>query len=213
VVRLLHSLNGNEEKLKLEKDLAVANFFNRTTPKSVIYKREGRGKKSFDYVKGYWIINQLNLLFDHCWSWEVVRESIGTKQIWVLGTLTIEGEIKKSAYGGSDIKVYSDGRGTIDIADDLKAASMDALKKAASLLGVAFDIYSGLDEDSSSTGVDPTKWKSFLFRGQQLGMNEESLRAWIRVDASNPSGLEIEDLTPVQQDTILRRLVAEAQKK
>jgi hypothetical protein len=52
--------------------------------------------------------------------------------------------ISKEQYGGSDIKKYSQGTKIgqpLDIANDLKSAGSDALKKCASLFGIAQDVY------------------------------------------------------------------------
>jgi ribosome-binding protein aMBF1 (putative translation factor) len=48
-------------------------------------------------------------------------------------------------FGGSSITFDREGR-VVSIADDLKAAASDALKKCASLLGVALEMYGGASE-------------------------------------------------------------------
>jgi hypothetical protein len=45
-------------------------------------------------------------------------------------------------FGGTAVTLDKDGR-AISIADDLKAAASDALKKCASLFGVALEMYGG----------------------------------------------------------------------
>ena len=65
------------------------------------------------------------------------------EQVWVRGELTIkiqEHTVTKGQYGGSDIKVNRGGE-PVSVADDLKAAASDCLKKCASMLGIAGDIY------------------------------------------------------------------------
>ena len=53
--------------------------------------------------------------------------------------LTADGVVK-TAFGGSSITVDSQGR-IVSVADDLKAAASDSLKKCASLLGVGLEMY------------------------------------------------------------------------
>lgn len=121
----------------------VLTVLNAKTPKDKIKTRPGRGGKSFSYVETGYVIKQLDKAFNHLWEWEIVEEKVGETQVWVKGRLTAwlapGFSIKKEAYGGSDIKKSNDL--VIDIGDDLKSASSDALKKSASMLGIASDVY------------------------------------------------------------------------
>lgn len=123
---------------------AQVRIINGGTPSKYIKQRPGRGGKSFSYVEVGYVIQQLNQAFSRAWDWEIQEQQIGNKQVWVKGKLTVyfakDFSITKSSFGGSDIKTTQDGT-TVDIADDLKAASADALKKAASMLGIAADVY------------------------------------------------------------------------
>lgn len=97
-----------------------------------------------DYVPGWWFIKQLNSLFGHFWDFKIINQGIGQEQVWVLGELTVKDPktgltVTKSAFGGSKIK--SKENPGIDIGDDLKSAATDSLKKAATLLGFAADVY------------------------------------------------------------------------
>ena len=58
----------------------------------------------------------------------------------VLGELRV-GDTVKQAFGGSDITRSRDGGNSISVADDLKSAATDALKKCATLFGVALHLY------------------------------------------------------------------------
>jgi len=114
------------------------------TPDKYVKTRPGRGGKSFSYVEVGYVIDQLNKAFGLAWSWDIEDQRLGKTQLWVKGKLTIwfspTFSISKSSFGGSAIK--KDGVGNIiDVADDLKAASSDALKKAASMIGIAADVY------------------------------------------------------------------------
>ena len=70
------------------------------------------------------------------WSFRVVREGFTPTECWVLGeiTATIDGvECVRHQYGCEPINKGRDAKPTTDL---LKIAASDALKKAASLLGV-----------------------------------------------------------------------------
>lgn len=126
---------------------ALRKKINEPTPKEEIKHRKGRGEASFAYVRTSYIINRLNEIFHHLWDFKVIEQQIGKEQIWVKGELKVWLSptffIVKEAYGGSDIKRDKISNEIIDIADDLKAAASDALKKCASLLGIASDVYGG----------------------------------------------------------------------
>jgi len=117
------------------------------TPKEFIRERKGRGGLIFKYVEVGYVTLVLNNLFRNKWSFEIVDKQRDGDHIIVLGKLTIpyRGEdIVKMQFGGSEVK-YTTGmdgkRIPIDIADDYKSAASDALKKCASELGIAFDLY------------------------------------------------------------------------
>ena len=134
------------------------NLIGATTPKDKIKQRPGRGGKTFDYVETGYIVELLNKTFNGLWDFEIDQQEVGQTQVWVKGKLTVwlssEMKISKTQFGGSDIKKTQDGK-PIDIADDLKAASSDCLKKCASLLGFAKDIY--WKEKTNSTSTTQTR--------------------------------------------------------
>jgi recombination DNA repair RAD52 pathway protein len=123
---------------------AQRNIIKGETPTKYVKSRPGRGGMSFSYVEVGYVIDQLNKAFNLAWDWDIEDQHIGKTQVWVKGKLSVyfspEVKITKSSFGGSQVKKDRDGN-ALDVADDLKAASSDALKKAASMLGVAADIY------------------------------------------------------------------------
>jgi len=210
---------GNVEELKAERDksfqIALTSILKKKTPKSVIYKRPGREGKQFDYIQGWWIIDQLNSLFDFNWDWEIEDQNVGKTQVWVRGKLTVKRvldnglvlSVGKSAFGGAEIKRYSGGHPkegeVLDIGNDLKAASTDAFKKAASLLGIAADIY-GRDETLETTvgGIDATL-AAIYKRGALVGMSEKETKDWCRKFTKIP----FESLSKLDAQKALRELV------
>ena len=122
------------------------------------------------YVSHSIMTEQLNTIFGHAWSWEILDHGIeasrtygkkkyGTQNdnqsqqpesyyAWVLGRLTIPyivnnevHMISKDAFGGK----FLVGAAKVQC-QAFKSASSDALKKAASLFGIAKNVY--MDEES-----------------------------------------------------------------
>lgn len=110
-------------------------------PPSLVKVRKARNGKQLSYVEGAEYIKRLNEAFDGNWSFEIVEHQIESGEVIVLGRLTADG-VTKSAFGGSSVTVARETGAVISIADDLKAAATDALKKACSLLGIGLHMYS-----------------------------------------------------------------------
>ena len=108
-----------------------------------IKQRQGNFGHILDYVEGHVVTSRLNDAFDGNWSFEVVKYRIlkDTDEVLVLGKLTAEG-VTKMAFGSKEIARHENTKAIISLGDDLKAASTDALKKAASLFGVGLYLYS-----------------------------------------------------------------------
>ena|SRR5215469_4867832 len=132
------------------------NIIGKTTPTEKIKTRPGRGGQVFRYVEASYVIELLNQIFNGLWDFEIVDQQVGKTQVWVKAKLIVkispELTITKTQFGGSDIKLKQDGT-MVDIADDLKAAGQDALKKCASLLGIAADLYSKGEVEAKPTGL------------------------------------------------------------
>ena len=112
----------------------------RPFPPEAIKTRPGQHGKTLSYVDVAAVIARLN---EGCeaWSFEVVSHKVEADEVVVLGKLTADAQTKMH-FGGSSITLDQDGR-AVSIADDLKAAASDALKKCASLFGVALEMYGG----------------------------------------------------------------------
>lgn len=133
------------------------------TPVQHVYERPGKGGQVFKYVTGNYVEKVLNFTFGWNWDFEIVAHGKEGDQVWVQGKLTVKDDkshsITKSQFGRSDVKFLSEMRNgkkvktstMLDFGNDLKSASTDALKKCASLLGIASDIY-GKTEFKQETG-------------------------------------------------------------
>lgn len=136
------------------------------TDKKFIRTRPGKGNQTFSYVPVGYVIAKLNQIFGWSWSWEILPQGNGDLVSYfpavdgmrkgsfiVTGRLTVEihnpenpseviTTIVKEAIGEKEeMKGMTTG-------GHMKSAASDALKKAATLVGVALDLYwQDADED------------------------------------------------------------------
>ena len=109
-----------------------------------VKQRVGTYGNILDYIEGHSVIQRLNEAFDGVWSFEILRHEIleDKDEVLVLGKLTAD-EVVKCQFGASKITRAKDSREIISLADDLKAAGTDSLKKCATMLGVGLYLYNG----------------------------------------------------------------------
>lgn len=114
------------------------------TPKAYVKERPAKGGGKWKFVSGGYVKKVLNLMFGWDWDFEVVSEQVAYGQVIVKGKLTCRSngkEIVKMQFGKKDIVFKRGTNDPLDIGNDFKAATTDALKKCASEIGVAADIY------------------------------------------------------------------------
>jgi hypothetical protein len=126
-------------------------LLNQAFPKDILEQKE-LGGRTFDFVPHSFVTARLNeALGVGGWSFEA-RETQWVKEldtVLVLGRLTahINGErVVKEQWGGQIInrkKVKPDGTpgDIVELTNDFKGATSDALRKCASLLGVGEELY------------------------------------------------------------------------
>jgi hypothetical protein len=111
------------------------------TPEQFIKERKGRGNRVFRYVEGGYVVAKLNNVFGPLnWQFTLSDQKETDKEVFVKGTLTIKDHVQgfaisKEQYGQAD---RNEG---VPVGDTYKAASTDALKKCATLFGIALDVY------------------------------------------------------------------------
>lgn len=130
-----NSLNEKQLKIILKK-----------TPQQYVKKRPARGGGQWEYVTGGYVKKCLNLMFGWDWDFEIIDEKIliEAKEVVVKGRLTCRSNgrtIVKMQYGNKDIIFKKNSTEPLSIGNDMKAAATDALKKCASEIGIAADIY------------------------------------------------------------------------
>jgi len=171
------------------------------------------GKTEVDYIPGWWMLNQLNALFSHNWDFQIVDKGIDTKedQVWVLGRLTVRDEagnsVIKEQFGGSDIKRYSEKHpkhpnGIMDLADDLKAASTDSLKKCSTELGFGSDVY-GNRELLEKTAAPKSQIRVLYKRAEEAGMGVSDVE---ELCAYEFEGAKPEELVEIKMLDLLDKL-------
>ena len=110
-----------------------------TRPFADIKSRPGRNGQGIQYIEGHAIVQRLNDALAGDWSFRVLEKEFLDAEVIVLCELRC-GDVVKQAFGGSEVTKTRDGK-VVSLADDLKAAATDALKKAATLLGVGLHGY------------------------------------------------------------------------
>ena len=105
-----------------------------------IKQREGNFGKTLDYIEGHVVIQKLNDAFDAVWSFVILKHEILKDEVIVLGELSA-GAIKKSQFGSSRITRVRNTGDMMSLADDLKAAATDSLKKCATMFGIGLHLY------------------------------------------------------------------------
>ncbi len=116
------------------------------TPANHIYKRPAKGGGEWEYVTGTYVTKVLNYVFGWSWDFQIIDKGREGNLVWVQGRLTIrdkDGNVRiiKEQFGRADMKFKRGSQEALDYGNDLKSASTDALKKCASQLGIASDVY------------------------------------------------------------------------
>ena len=112
-------------------------------PQSTRKTRQGPFGKELQYVEAQHYIRRLNDAFGSAWSWRLLHHDIQGNEVVVIGALEAEGIIKHS-FGGSTVTTNKQTGEVVSVANDLKAAATDALKKACSLFGVGLELHGGV---------------------------------------------------------------------
>lgn len=124
------------------------------------YTRPGKGGGQWTFVKVGYVRQVLDSVFGFDWSFDIETSAseafdIADRTGFVVLKGTLTGNVvddtnrirtvKKTQFGRAEVKINKTTGKPLDFGNDLKAAASDCLKKCASLLGVASDIYDGED--------------------------------------------------------------------
>jgi len=163
-------LNKSEKQILNKEQL---NFLLGKTPETHIYTRPGKGGGQWKFVTGVYVKKVLNSIFGWDWDFEIVSFDVNmaAKQAIVHGKLTCRANgatVVKHQFGRADIKIRKADGAPLDLGNDLKAASTDALKKCASELGIASDVYGESEFKSITVTDEQTSNESLLKELSQL---------------------------------------------
>jgi hypothetical protein len=123
-----------------------ADLYDRLTAEFQTFK-DSRGGATFDYITGEQCASRLNETLGFMgWSFRVLEHGIHVEadECWAMGELTVKlGEISvvRQQFGSQKVKRSRASGTPLDIGFDLKGAATDAMKKCASLIGVALYLY------------------------------------------------------------------------
>jgi len=172
------------------------------TPKEKILQRPGKGGRPFKYVSGGYIKDKLNCAFAWLWDSEVVHSEniiVDGKIIQIVvdikltinrinpKTQELQKIIEKTQTGRHDVAYLKGTNIPVDFGNDRKSAITDGLKKCASELGIASDVYSENDYNDNVVSMandlindidnTPTKeeFENFKKQIKELGIDEEKL--------------------------------------
>jgi hypothetical protein len=121
----------------------------RPFPSEHVKTRPGQHGKTLSYVDVSTVLQRLHEACDVL-SFEVVRHEVLEDEVIVVGRLSADGIVNVD-FGCSSITRDSAGL-PVSIGDDLKAASSDAIKRCARLLGCPLDLHTHADR---TNGVRP----------------------------------------------------------
>lgn len=150
-LQVVPSSGAMVEKAQSEQLQALEIILGQLTPKDFIRYRPGRGGSKQAYVPHTYVISLLNKAFMLRWSFEVDHEDIkcvndvpfeavvrGKLTVWLPG---VNEPIIKMQMGCQPIEMQKNSVKPVSLGDALKGAGSDALKKCASELGIALDLY------------------------------------------------------------------------
>ncbi len=161
------------------------------TPLNEIRVREASDGSKWKYTDGPYVIRILNQAFGWDWDFVADHEELlmnGDKpfEVKVRGTLTVRlnGQaVTKTQYGCQPIKMLRNGSAPVTIGDCYKGAATDALKKCASLLGIALDLYDS-DYKAEKYAEEPAAAREEQLR--QYGPPPEPVRS-IKLEGVQPT--------------------------
>lgn len=120
--------------------------------------REGGSGAQLEYIDGEQCVTRLNETIGFlAWDFKIVEHGIHAEadEVWVLGEMTVtigDRAVTRQQFGSNKLKRSRSSGTPLDLGFDLKAAATDALKKCATLIGVALYLY---EKDAPTDRVTP----------------------------------------------------------
>jgi hypothetical protein len=145
---------------------AEAGLYGRLTAPFDVTFRDLRGGVELEYITGEQATTRLNETLGFLnWSFRIVEHGIHAEadECWALGelTVTIDGRtVTRQQFGSQKVKRSRSSGTPLDIGFDLKGAATDALKKCASLIGVALYLWKKEPPAGLGNGGQPSNGAS-----------------------------------------------------
>ncbi len=177
------------------------NFLFAKTPGEHTYQRPAKGGGKWTYVTGTYVKKCLNLVFGWDWDFEIIEHeySLEFKQAIVKGRLTVRSQgkrIVKMQFGRQDIKFRKDDpKMPLDLGNDLKGATTDSLKKCASELGIASDIYAP-NEYKEISIIEEKDWDKITYASDLLRTSayDDDTQEVLKIKINNASMTELDEM-------------------
>lgn len=199
------------------------------TPKKYIKTRPGKGKRTFSYVPHGYVVGVLNKAFGFNWDWEILPQGNGDyykyippfmgpdkrnpgKEVqWQPGAYLVNGKLTVRIVNPADpsivlATIVKDATGEkehmrgMTHGGHIKSAASDGLKKAASRMGVALDLYwQDADEDYMPATEPPKTQAEFIVRLRELNLTVPQ--------AMSKLGKSLPEIIPAQDFIKLRSMV------
>jgi hypothetical protein len=215
----------------------LIDFLTSPTPEEYTDFRPVGGGRKVKYIFGHYFIQKLNDAFGFLWSLDIPEwKQEGSQLIAkVVLSINIPGshkkvtypdgrteetwyepvQIRKTQFGGQEIKRFSQASSThkvgdmMDLANDLKGAVTDGMKKCGTQLGIGLDIYAGKFEQEEKDTVRQEQVDTLIMRGEKAGMDEAQTRAW----AEKELGEAVEKCEPLEVMGLIPKLVDMAKQR
>jgi len=145
--RMDSGATGQDSSEQVTGDAPDGALYGRLTAPFDVTFRDLRGGVELEYFTGEQAPTRLNETLGFLnWSFRIVEHGIHAEadECWALGELTVmlEGRtVTRQQFGSQKIKRSRASGTPLDIGFDLKGAATDALKKCASLIGVALYLW------------------------------------------------------------------------
>ncbi len=159
--------------------------------------RDLRGGVELEYITGEQATTRLNETLGFLnWSFRVLEHGIHAEadECWVLGELTVvlDGRtVNRQQFGSQKVKRSRSSGTPLDIGFELKGASTDALKKCASLIGVALYLWKKEPPAGLGSGGRPANGAG---QGSASGGNGANGIHVVGGNAGGPGGSDLDAL-------------------
>jgi len=166
-----HDVVPNEDQVTMDQSQETSDVVAEDAPDGELYGRlaapfdvtfrDLRGGVDLEYITGEQATTRLNETLGFLnWSFRIVEHGIHAEadECWALGELTVtigDRTVNRQQFGSQKIKRSRASGTPLDIGFDLKGAATDALKKCASLIGVALYLWKKEPPTGLGTGGAP----------------------------------------------------------